>query len=166
MTKKANKPAMRVKLPETEDGTVLYNTDPIIIKSHYEMDYIHSYAQDSPFFAGLANGKLLGSRCTKCGYTYATPRAHCMECGEKTDWTELPLEAEVHTFTVCHFGGEAFLDQTPFTLILAAFEGAQTLFMSRLIGAGPDEVKIGMKIKAQFLRNSKFLATDVYFVPA
>ena len=32
-----------IKLPETEEGTVLFNVDPIIIKHHYEIDYIHSY---------------------------------------------------------------------------------------------------------------------------
>src|SRR5689334_11003769 len=70
------------KLPETDAGTILFNVDPIIVKDHYEIDYIHSYAQDSPFFAGLAQKKLLGSRCPACGYAYATPRSHCMECGE------------------------------------------------------------------------------------
>ena len=102
------------KLPETEDGTILFNVDPIIVKHHYEIDYLHSYAQDSPFFAGLANKKLLGSRCTACGYTYATPRGHCMKCGEPTVWVELPLDGRVHTYTTCHFGGEAFLQGDPF----------------------------------------------------
>lgn len=154
------------KLPETEDGTVLFNVDPIIVKQHYEIDYIHSYAQDSPFFAGLAEKKLLGSRCTACGYTYATPRGDCMECGAKTDWIELPLEGKVHTFTTCHFGGEAFLKETPFTLILVEFDGVNTLFLARLFGVEADEVKIGLKVKAVFLRNCKFKPTDVYFVPA
>ena len=96
-------------MPETEEGTVLFGVDPIIIKHHYEIDYIHSHAQDSPFFAGLAKKKLLGSRCSGCGYAYATPRGHCMECGAKAEWFELPLKGRVHTFTTCHFGGEAFL---------------------------------------------------------
>ena len=52
----------KIKLPETEEGTILFNLDPIIIKDHYEIDYLHSYAQDSPFFAALARKKLLGSR--------------------------------------------------------------------------------------------------------
>ncbi len=155
-----------VKLPETEEGTVLFNTDPIIIKQRYEIDYIHSYAQDSPFFSGLAKKKLLGSRCSACDYVYATPRSHCMECGAKTGWFELPLEGQVHTFTTCHFGSEAFLKETPYTLILVEFTGVNTLFLSRLVGAEPDEVNIGMKVKAEFLRNCKFKPTDVYFVPA
>lgn len=155
----------KIRLPETEEGTVLFNIDPIIIKDHYEINYIHSYAQDSPFFAGLSKGKLLGSKCTKCSYTYATPRSHCMECGAKTQWHELPLEGTIHTFTTCYFGSEAFLKETPFTLILVEFDGANTLFLSRLIGVEPQDVKIGAKVKAQFLRHSKFKVTDVYFVP-
>ncbi len=154
------------KLPETEEGTVLFNVDPIMLKYHYEIDYLHSYAQDSPFFAGLAQKKLLGSHCPACETTYATPRSHCMDCGGATHWTELPQCGRVHTFTTCHFGGEAFLKETPFTLILVEFDGAETLFLSRLLGADPDEVRIGMEVQARFVRNSKFLATDVYFVPA
>lgn len=89
-----------------------------------------------------------------------------MGCGTKTDWFELPLEGKIHTFTTCHFGGEAFLKETPFTLILVEFVGVNTLFLSRLVGAEPEEVKIGMKVKAKFLRNCKFKSTDVYFVLA
>jgi len=88
-----------------------------------------------------------------------------MECGEPTTWSELPHEGRVHTFTTCYFGGEAFLEETPYTLILVEFAGVDTLFLSRLIGAAPDEVTIGMKVRARFLRNCKFKPTDVYFVP-
>jgi len=128
------------KMPETEDGTILYNLDPIIIKHHYEIDYIHSYAQDSPFFAGLAEKKLLGTRCPECGYRHGTPRVHCIMCGAECEWFELPQEGTVHTWTTCHFGSEEFLDETPFHLILVEFP--------------------------RFKRLSKFKPTDVYFVPA
>ncbi len=154
------------KLPETEEGTILFNVDPIIVKNHYEIDYLHSYAQDSPFFAGLARRELLGSHCDGCCYTYATPRSHCMTCGEPTVWVELPQQGRVHTHTTSHFGGEAFLRETPFTLILVEFDGVDTLFLSRLVGAAPEEVSINMPVRARFLRNAKFKPTDVYFVPA
>ncbi|MBI3079301.1 MAG: Zn-ribbon domain-containing OB-fold protein [Deltaproteobacteria bacterium] len=155
-----------VRLAETEAGTILFNLDPIIIKDHYEIDYLHSYAQDSPFFAGLARGVLLGSRCARCRYTFATPRAHCMHCGRATTWVELPREGRIHTWTTCYFGSQAFLPETPFTLILVEFDGVDTLFLSRLAGLQPEQARIGMQVRAQFLRNSKFRVTDVYFVPA
>ena len=170
-----------VRLPETEEGAVLYNVPfprdhstlknmaPIITKSHYEIDYIHSYGQDSPFFAGLANGKLMSTRCSRCPYTYGTPRLHCMYCGGECDWFELPLEGYVHTFTVCYYGSQEFLPETPFTLILVEWPGVDTLFLSRLVGVDPRAPSlawVGMKVWARFRRLSQFKPTDVYFVPA
>lgn len=158
--------AKKPRIPETEEGTVLFNLDPIIIKNHYEMDYIHSYAQDSPFFEGLSRGVLLGSHCEECGYKYATPRGVCMYCGKETAWFELPKKGKIHTWTTCYYGGEAFLKETPYQLLLVEFEGVDTLFLSRLIGGVEGKVTIGMEVEAKFVRNSKFQATDVYFVPA
>jgi uncharacterized OB-fold protein len=156
----------KLRLPESDQGTVVFNTDPLIVKNHYEIDYIHSYAEDSPFFIGLSQGKLLGSECRACHYRYATPRAYCMQCGKKTRWIELPLEGRVHAWTTCHFGSEVFLKETPFNLALVEFEGFDTLFLARVIGVTQEELRVGMKIRAQFRRNSKFDPTDVYFVPA
>ena len=75
-----------------------------------------------------------------------------------TEWVELPREGRVHTYTTCHFGGEAFLKETPFTLILVEFDGVDTLFLSRLVGAEPEEVMIGMPVRARFLRNCQVQA--------
>ena len=174
------------KLEETDDGQILFSVPfpsdldsealqslkgmrPIIVKQPYTIDYIHSYGQDSPFFAGLASRTLLGCRDRESGYTYPNPRGHDMYTGEPTDWVQLPDRGNVHAFTVCHFGSEAFLPETPFVLVLVEFEEADTLFLSRLVGVDPLAASldwIGMSIKARYLRNSKFKPTDIYFVPA
>lgn len=153
------------KLPEDEGYTVVTGIDPIIVKEHYEIDYLHSYAQDSEFFRNLGRGKLTGSKCRKCNYIYATPRGHCMFCGEPTSWHELPLEGKVHTYTTCYSGSESFLKEVPFHLVMVEFEGVNSLFMGRLIGADEPDIYIGMPVSARFRRNLKFSATDVYFVP-
>ena len=146
-------------------GTVVFGVDPLIIQDHYEIDYRHSYAQDSPFFVGLSQGKLLGSRCPACGYFFATPRGHCMECGAPTEWHELPSTGRIHTFTTCFYGGELFLDETPFTLILVEFAGVNTLFLARLKGVDPNTVRIGQPVKARFSKTPTFKVTDVWFEP-
>jgi len=156
----------KVRLAETDQGTTVFRTDPLIVKDHYEIDYIHSYAEDSPFFLGLAQGKLLGSECTGCGYRFATPRAYCMHCGTATRWFDLPLAGRVHTWTTCYFGSEAFLKETPFNLALIEFDGVNTLFLARLIGATQKDIRVGMPVKAKFRRLAQFKPTDVYFVPA
>ncbi|MEA3349125.1 MAG: OB-fold domain-containing protein [Chloroflexota bacterium] len=175
------------KRPETLGGYIVHNIPfpkeltpetlewlkqmaPIQIEQPYSIIYQHSYAQDSPWFAGLTNKKLLANQDAETGYTYATPRGHDMYTGDETNWidiTERP--AKVHTFTVCHFGSEEFLPETPFVLALIEFDGVDTLLLTRLLGVDPLEATIDwvdMEVKPKFLRNSKLKPTDVYFVPA
>ncbi len=148
---------------------LLKQMSPLQIEQAYQITYLHSYGQDSPFFAGLTNGVFLGSRDAKTGYTYANPRGHDMYTGDETQWIMLPNEGKVHAFTVCHFGSEEFLPECPYILALIEFEGANTLFLTRLMGLDPEAASldwIGLKVKARYLRNSKLKPTDVYFVPA
>ena len=169
------------QLPETLDGAIVFNVpfpkdpkdakgmSPIQIKFPYQINYLHSFGQDSPFFAGLMNKRLVSTTCPSCGYTMATPHFHCMECGHEAEWFELPKEGRVHTFTVCHFGSEEFLPDCPFVLSLIEFEGVDTLFLTRLMGVDPDAPSldwVGMKVVPKFRRNSKMKPTDVYFIPA
>ena len=140
-------------------------TQDLIVLSPYNIRYIHSYAQDTPFFLGLAKGKLLGSECKSCHYRYATPRSHCMNCGQGTEWFNLPLEGRVHSWTTCYFGGEEFLKETPFNLALIEFDGVDTLLLTRLKGAKESDIYIGMKVKAEFRRSPRYLISDVHFVP-
>ncbi len=150
-----------MKLPEKTEGPWVTNLDPLTLQWRYTVDYSVTYAEDSPFFHALANGKLLGSACPKCEYKYATPRACCMYCGGKTEWFELPLEGRVHSWTTCHFSGEPYLAECPFTLALIEFDGVGTLFMSRVFGV--DMPKIGMTVRAHFRRKKTWSVNDVYF---
>lgn len=64
------------------------------------------------------------------------------------------------------FGSEAFLKETPFNLVPVKFDGIHTLLLRRIIGVRQEEMCVGIKIRAQFRRNSKFDPVDVYFVLA
>jgi uncharacterized OB-fold protein len=155
----------KIRLPEVDTGAVVFCTDPLLVKERYTVDYLNSYAEDTPFFTGLAQGKLMGSECKRCGYRFATPRAYCMECGAETRWYELPLEGRVHTWTTCYFGSESFLKETPFNLALIEFDGVNTLLLTRLVGLTEKEIKVGMPVQAKFRRLAQFKPTDVYFIP-
>jgi uncharacterized OB-fold protein len=142
---------------------------PIQIEQEYKITYLHSYGQDSPWFAGLSNKHLLASRDPASGYTYANPRGHDMYSGAETKWIDITdVPARVHAFTVCYFGSEEFLPETPYVLALIEFDGVNTLLLTRLMGvdpAAPTLDWIGMPVAPHFLRNSKFKPTDVYFSP-
>lgn len=175
------------KRPETLGGYIVHNLPfpkdtnpesleflkklaPIQIEQPYQITYLHSYGQDSPWFAGLSNKTLLANQDPKTGYTYATPRGHDMYSGEETVWIDITHRpAKIHAFTVCHFGSEEFLPETPFVLALIQFEEVNTLLLTRLLGVNPDDASIdwiGMDVSPRFLRNSKLKPTDVYFIPA
>jgi len=143
---------------------------PIQIEQEYKITYLHSYGQDSPWFAALSNKRLIASRDPEYGTTYPTPRGHDMYSGLETEWIDITERlAKVHAFTVCHYGSEEFLPETPFVLALIEFEGADTLLLTRLMGVDPQKATldwIGMPVQPKFLRNSKLKPTDVYFVPA
>ncbi len=97
------------------------------------------------------------------------PRGHDMYSGQETDWIDLTdRPARIHAFTVCFFGSEEFLPETPFVLALVEFEDVNTLFLTRLMGMDPEKASldwIGLEVKPGFLRNSKLKPTDVYFSP-
>lgn len=143
---------------------------PIRIEQDYQITYLHSYGQDSPWFAGVTNHTLLASRDPQDGYTYATPRGHDMYSGRETDWIDITdRTARVHAFTVCHFGSEEFLPETPFVLALIEYDDVDTLFLTRLLGLDPHAASldwIGLEVQPRFVRNAKLKPTDVYFVPA
>ena len=161
-----------VPFPEELDEAALAalkKLSPLLIEYPYAVTYLHSFGQDSPFFAGLANGHYLVSRDPETGYTYATPRGHDMYSGKETDWVEIPAEGTVHAFTVCHFGSEEFLPECPYVLVQVEFPGVDTLFLARLMDVDPNAASldwIGMKVKGRFRRLSKFKPTDLYFYPA
>ena len=142
--------------------------ESLVIRYPYSISYIHSYAEDSPFFLGLAEGKLKGSKCrrVKCGFSFATPRSHCMVCGAPTEWVDLPTKGRVHSWTTCHFGSEAFLKETPYNLGLVEFDGVGSLLLVRLRDCGESDLYVGMPIEARFASDPKFSVTDVWFVPS
>jgi len=143
---------------------------PLQIEQEYSITYLHSYGQDSPWFAAASNKRLLATQEGESGYTYATPRGHDMYSGAETNWIDITNRpAKIHAFTVCFFGSEEFLPETPFVLALIEFEDVNTLFLTRVTGIDPEQASlewIGMSVEPKFLRNSKLKPTDVYFVPA
>jgi uncharacterized OB-fold protein len=145
--------------------THVYNTNPLQVGRPYQIEYIHSYGEVSDFFTGLKNKKLLATRCTKCAKTWLPPRRDCGACGARTLWFEAPQRGKIHTFSILHFSGEAFLHELPFVLAYIELEGIDTVFLSRVVDCRPEEVYIGMPVRARFRRVVDWTTNDVAFVP-
>lgn len=145
--------------------TEVYGVRPLQVGRHYEIDYIHSYGEVSDFFLGLRERKLLATRCTDCGATWLPPRRDCGGCGARAEWFEAPQEGKVHTFSILHFCAEAFLHEVPFVLAYVELPGIDTLFLTRIKGCAPEEVRIDMPVRARFRRLVDWTPNDVWFEP-
>jgi hypothetical protein len=157
------------------NSTVLRRLDPIVIEKPRAPIHIHTYGGESPFFKGLAEGKLLATKCKnkKCkpagkeGQVFLPPRVYCPDCLEKMEWVDVTeparKTARVHThITVAHPGAFNRVP-IPCELISVEIEGVATIIMSQLRGAKPE---IGMPIEPVFeTTQPTFTILDLAWVP-
>jgi uncharacterized OB-fold protein len=135
------------------------------------MTYIHTYGGEAPFFEGLSQGKLLGTRCDnpKCdskGAVYNPFRIHCPDClGRNTivDLTDTARKtAKIHTFMICQRSGAFNSLEKPIKFINLQFEGVSTILMSYLVRGEPAMGKHVIPIFRK--RNPTYTITDLAWV--
>jgi uncharacterized OB-fold protein len=149
----------------TEDGSALNQF------LHYDQLYTIRHGWNSPFFKGLLDGKILGTRCPKCGDTFVPARTHCwnLDCNlERTEWIEMPLTAKVHTWTVAGWSGRSSLKRLPIVLVYALIGDSKVAIANELHGVEPWNVEFNMDLKVVFKsdKERKGIITDFHFEPA
>lgn len=115
-----------------------------------ELDYVYEASpEESAFFRGLAEGRILGQRCPTCHKVYVPPRGACPVDGvPTTDEVELPDHGIVTTYCVVNV---PFLGQKitpPYVSAYILLEGADIGFLHLIQGIAADEVRMGMRVKA------------------
>jgi uncharacterized OB-fold protein len=138
---------------------------------HYDQLYTIRHGLNSPFFIGLLEGKILGTRCPKCGDIWVPVRTHCwnLDCNlEKTEWVEMPLTAKVHTWTIAGWSGRSSLKRLPIILVYAVIGDSTVAIANELYGINPWDVEFGMPLKIVFKPKEERIGaiTDFYFEPA
>ncbi|GAA1924174.1 Zn-ribbon domain-containing OB-fold protein [Nocardioides marmoribigeumensis] len=115
-----------------------------------ELDYTYEASpEESAFFRGLAEGKVLGQRCPKCGKVYVPPRSACPVDGvATTDEVELADTGTVTTFCVVNvpFLGQKI--QPPYVSAYVLLDGADIAFLHLIQGIPADQVRMGMRVRA------------------
>ena len=138
---------------------------------HYDQLYTIRHGQNSKFFRSLLKGKIVGTKCPKCGDAWVPPRTNCwnLDCNlQETDWVEFPLRAIVHTWTVAGWSGRSSLKKLPFILVYAKIEGSTVAIANYLLGIAPWEVEFDMPLKVVFVPEDKRVGAvgDFHFEPA
>jgi len=106
------------------------------------------------FYKFVSEGKLMGSKCKKCGEVMLPPRPLCPKClGKDLSWVELKPRGKLLTYTVIHVAPKQFETLAPYPVgILKLDDGPQLLGMIR--GVEQDKLKIGMALTLDFEKPS------------
>ena len=136
--------------------------------------HTHSYGGEAPFFAGVAEGKLLATRCDNpdCedGYkSIFTPyRIHCPDCLARCTEVDITNQANesaiIHSFMVTERTGAFNTLEIPIKFINVEFEGVCTILMSYMLRGEPD---IGTRVVPIFRTvNPTYTIVDLAWVEA
>ncbi len=102
------------------------------------------------FFEALRDeGKLLGSRCERCDWTYVPPRLYCERCfAELKELRDVGLRGRVKAFTVVYVNKQGEPLDPPEVFALIEFGPNITPFLHKLGDAPPERVHVGMVVEA------------------
>jgi uncharacterized OB-fold protein len=140
------------------------------VRTPAEMHYAYTAgAATTRFLTGLAQKKILGERCPKCGKVYVPPRGSCPSDGiPTTDQVDLPHKGTVTSFCIVNvqFYGQAM--EVPYTSGLILLDGADLPIMHLLQEVDVKDVRIGMRVEAVWVPDDEIkptLESIKYFRP-
>jgi uncharacterized OB-fold protein len=127
------------------------DTEPVTrIVSPVRLAYDYAASpEESKFFRGLAEGRILGQRCPTCHKVYVPPRGACPVDGvPTTDEVELPDKGTITTYCIVNV---PFLGQKitpPYVSAYVLLDGADIAFLHLILDTEADEVRMGMRVEA------------------
>lgn len=112
--------------------------------------------------------KILGVKCKNCNKVFVPPRQTCERCFENIgeNWVELSDTGEIANFAVVRYEAKHLPRKPPFTLALIKLGGADTPMTHIVEGIEPENIRIGMKVKAVFAKEPTNTILDIdHFEP-
>lgn len=144
--------------------------DAFVVEGKMALPYQYfAGATGSKFITALRDTKtILGVRCETCGMTFLPPRQTCERCfADLTDhWIALEPTGTVTGFTVIRYREPYQPKEPPYVLALIRLDGADTPIVHLLECGGPDQARIGMKVKAVFADTPANSVLDIAYFEA
>jgi hypothetical protein len=104
-----------------------------------------------PFWQATAEGQLAMCRCTDCGLWQQPPLERCRRCDGPTAFEPVAGSGTIYTFIVQRQPAVVgYFDQVPYTVALVDLDEQPGLRLpGRVVDVDPDDVRIGMRVKAR-----------------
>ena len=134
----------------------------------YTLEYPYSRTTGKvvgAFLTGVRDGRLLGIRCGD--KVLCPPLEYDPETGEELahDFVPVGPGGTVETATWIARPTRKHPFQTPFAFALIKLDGADTALVHAVKASGPEAVKKGTRVVAQFRQERTSAITDLYFAP-
>ena len=137
-------------------GVVLHETDitekkVLWTEWHPKFEYAYDCGIGyGRYFAELKKGRIVGTKCKKCGRILLPARYFCEWCWRPTDeWVYLEDTGTVNTFSICYTDWLARRIKEPELPAMIEVDGSRGVaIMGKLGEVEPKEIRIGMRVKA------------------
>lgn len=117
----------------------------------------------SKFFEGLKQGKVMATKCPKCGSIYFPPQDDCPKCKiSNLDWVEMPEDGEIVAFTVVNVKPPSFSHYQDYVVGIARMSNGVNV----LAWVNSKEVRVGMKVKLRVTKREPEGYLTYEFIPA
>jgi uncharacterized OB-fold protein len=137
--------------PPTSGGTTDPVTGPVTsIVTPVSLDYRYAASpEESAFYRGLHEGRIVGQRCPACRKVYVPPRSACPADGTPTsEEVEVAQTGTITTFCIVNV---PFLGQKitpPYVSAYVLLDGADIAVLHLILGVEAAEVRMGMRVRA------------------
>jgi uncharacterized OB-fold protein len=113
-----------------------------------DYDYVTGRAQ-SRFLRGIAEGRILGQRCTECRRVYVPSRGACPRCAVATEEeVQVADKGTVTTFCIVRVPSENLSFTPPYACIAVLLDGANIPFNHVMQECALEDVRMGMRVEA------------------
>jgi uncharacterized OB-fold protein len=96
----------------------------------------------------LAQGKVMASRCKKCGVLHFPPRLDCPSCIDSdVEWVEITSPGKLVAYSIVNYGPAGFEDDAPYTIAIGDFGDGLRMFSRLSKDVRAEDIKPGMSLK-------------------
>ncbi len=115
------------------------------------------------------NKRIMGTRCPKCNLVYVPARSVCRDCfGQLSEWVEVSNKGTLLSHAIARQPTPVQPVPPPIIYGIIQLDGADTGFVHMLGEVDPQQLKVGMRVKAVFKTKKQRVASilDIkYFKP-
>jgi uncharacterized OB-fold protein len=103
----------------------------------------------------LSEGKIRGSKCSKCGALHLPPRPICSKCGgSDMAWKDVSWDGVIQAFTVVHVLLSSMVGRSPYAVAVVKLDDGPSV-SGLVLDVGEDELSVGARVVAELVKEGE-----------